>query len=225
MRENYLENGKYLFAIRGVSFLFPPEIGRGAACGGSRKVECGGYKKESTSNGRILYRIIPGQGWIASLYEGGGSKSWKGLGSSRMNQQEYLCQEAGGVSLAEATSNGGGCWIEFWIFPASCSYEKDTGRPQFPIPEVVALTPLVYCRSCYKWILNPVWSKEYYCWTCSSCSKALNGEPFKPAIVCWSCQRRDGDKGCFYVSEARNRREPCDQFLEKKEEHLWKEWN
>ncbi|HNY35653.1 MAG TPA: hypothetical protein PLD14_03375 [Candidatus Pacearchaeota archaeon] len=225
MKEYELENGKRLFALKkGISFLFPSEISRGFAYGGIRKIECGGFKKESTKNGRILYRILSGKGWIASLYEGGGSRNWKGFGSNRMNQQEYLCQEAGGISLAEATSNGGGCWVEFWIFPAVCPFEKDTGRPQFPIPEEVALSPLAYCRSCHQWILNPVWSKEFHCWTCPSCHKSLCGDPLEPAIACWSCQRKDDGKGCFYVSEARNKRQPCEQFLEKEEEHTWKEW-
>lgn len=226
MKEFELENGSRLFALKeNISFLFPPEIGRGASYGGVRKIICGGYKKEKTANDRTLYRIFPGKGWVASLYEGGGSKGWKGWGSSSWNQQKYLCQEAGGVSFAQATSNGGGCWIEFWIFPVSCPFEKDTGRPQFPVPEEVALVPLTYCRSCGKWILNPVWSKEFYCWTCPSCRKSLSGDPLESAIVCWSCQRKDGDvKGCPYVSEARNIRKSCAQFLEKKEEHIWKEW-
>lgn len=75
------------------------------------QVECGGYTHFTTRKGRQAIRVLPGEGWTLSRYNGSGSRDWDDWG--------YRRRVDGAFSIAVATSRGGGQWEELEIYRES----------------------------------------------------------------------------------------------------------
>ena len=80
---------------------------------------CSGFIRFTTRAGRPAIRVVPGTGYILSLVNGRGDRSW-----NNWDDRQPVRSSHGDVfAVATPTSNGGGCWFEITITP-NAGYES-----------------------------------------------------------------------------------------------------
>jgi len=106
MKMYLLEDGNVLYDLGKLLVLSPFKL--------EEREECGGWQETTTKKGRRMIVLLPGKGYYTGIYCGSGDRGWNNWD----NDQVAVAHHSAAIfSFAAATSHGGGCWIEFWIYP------------------------------------------------------------------------------------------------------------
>jgi len=123
MKQYNLENGKILYDLQGkLLILSSCEL----AFGYRKYSKVGGWKKRTTKKGRILIELLSGDDYLVVFREGSMDRGWC---KWREFETKLRHSRDDVFGFATATSNGGGCWVEFIVYPKSIQ-QQDGYRPK-----------------------------------------------------------------------------------------------